>query len=91
VPTATERRHFAFDYTPVLDLIAFALSGLLLFVYRRGLGAPGRYRDPVCGMRVDEDGPSLTHGGETDYFCSKACRRAFRTSLDEYADAHATA
>jgi hypothetical protein len=25
---------------------------------------PGQYRDPVCGMRTDEDGPIVTHDGE---------------------------
>ena len=47
--TATEQTYFEFNYTFYLTLIAFALSGFLLYVYRRGLGAPGQYRDPVCG------------------------------------------
>jgi len=85
--TATEQEFFAVDYTLVLNLLAFGLSGFLLYVYRRGLGAPGQYRDPVCGMRTDEEGPSATADGETYYFCSETCRRAFAESPGAYADA----
>jgi uncharacterized membrane protein YraQ (UPF0718 family) len=88
--TATEQTYFELNYTFYLNLIAFALSGFLLYVYRRGLGAPGQYRDPVCGMRTDDDGPSVTHDGEAYYFCSKACKRAFEDdpSAFEAADSH---
>ncbi|WP_135666939.1 permease [Halorhabdus rudnickae] len=86
--TATERTYFKIDYTFYLNLIAFALSGLLLYVYRRGLGAPGQYRDPVCGMRVDDSEPSLIHDGETYYFCSKACKRTFEEDPAEFAQQH---
>lgn len=36
-------------------------------------------KDPVCGMRIDESGaPYKTeYNGETFYFCSEHCRRAF--------------
>ena len=35
-------------------------------------------RDPVCGMRVEEEGsPSLVFQGKTYYFCSQGCRREF--------------
>src|SRR6056297_3924695 len=71
--TATEQTYFELDYTLALNLVAFALSGFLLYVYWRGLGAPGLYRDPVCGMRTDDSGPSVTHDGETYYFCSNRC------------------
>jgi len=84
--TATEQEFFAVDYTLVLNLLAFGLSGFLLYVYRRGLGAPGQYRDPVCGMRVDEDGPSVTRDSETYHFCSETCRRTFEGAPGEYAD-----
>ena len=83
--TASEQTYFKLDYTFYLNLIAFGLSGFLLYVYRRGLGAPGRYRDPVCGMRTDDDGPSVTLDGETYYFCSEACRRAFDRQPAKYA------
>jgi len=83
--TATEKSYFVVDYTLGLNLIAFALVGFLAIVYRRGLGAPGQYRDPVCGMRVDDDGPSASHDGDTYYFCSKTCRQAFEEEPEEYA------
>ncbi|TMT77911.1 YHS domain-containing protein [Haloterrigena sp. H1] len=84
--TATEQTYFAVNYTFHLNLVAFALSGFLLYVYRHGLGAPGQYRDPVCGMRTDVDGPSATHDGETYYFCSTACKRAFEDAPAQFAD-----
>src|SRR6056297_1855988 len=83
--TATEATYFELDYTLALNLVAFALSGVLLYVYRRGLGAPGQHRDPVCGMRTDDDGPSTTYDGETYYFCSTACKRAFEETPAEIA------
>jgi len=86
--TATEQTYFELDYTFYLNVIAFALSGFLLYVYRRGLGAPGQYRDPVCGMRTDDSGPTLTHDGETYYFCSKRCKQSFENSPSEFSDRH---
>ncbi|AUV84378.1 metal ion permease (plasmid) [Salinigranum rubrum] len=83
--TASEQTYFELNYTFYLNLIAFALSGFLLYVYRRGLGAPGEYRDPVCGMRTDDSGPSLTHDGETYYFCSKRCKRSFEDRPEKFA------
>ena len=82
--TASEQAYFELNYTFYLNLIAFALSGFLLYVYRRGLGAPGQYRDPVCGMRTDEDGPTATHDGETYHFCSNTCMRRFEETPDEF-------
>ena len=84
--TATEQTYFELNYTFYLNLVAFALSGFLLYVYRRGLGAPGQYRDPVCGMRTDDDGPSASHEGTTYYFCSKACKRTFEEDPMKFAD-----
>jgi YHS domain-containing protein len=86
--TATEQTYFELNYTLYLNVIAFVLSGFLFYVYRRGLGAPGQYRDPVCGMRTDDSGPSLTYDGETYYFCSKACGRTFQQTPEEYAHEH---
>ncbi|WP_411714768.1 permease [Natronomonas sp.] len=84
--TATEQTYFELNYTFYLNLIAFALTGFLLFVYRRGLGAPGEFRDPVCGMRTDDDGSSATYENETYYFCSRICKQTFEEEPDEYAD-----
>jgi len=86
--TATEQTYFELDYTFYLNVIAFALSGFLLYVYRRGLGAPGQYRDPVCGMRTDDSEPSATYDAYTYYFCSTTCKRTFEEAPDEYATGH---
>ncbi|MDB9302200.1 permease [Halorubrum ezzemoulense] len=84
--TATEQTYFELNYTFYLNIIAFALSGFLLYVYRRGIGAPGQYRDPVCGMRTDDEGPSESYDGMTYYFCSKTCKRTFEEEPTEFAD-----
>ena len=84
--TATEQTYFELNYTFYLNLIAFALSGFLLYVYRRGLGAPGQYRDPVCGMRTDDEGPNASHNGTTYYFCSKTCKRQFEGEPTEFTE-----
>jgi YHS domain-containing protein len=84
--TAIEQEYFTLDYTFYLNLVAFALSGVLLYVYRRGLGAPGEYRDPVCGMRTDEEGPSATHSETTYYFCAHTCKQAFTENPGDYTD-----
>ncbi|QKY21858.1 permease (plasmid) [Halolamina sp. CBA1230] len=86
--TATEQTYFELNYTFYLNVVAFALSGFLLYVYRRGLGAPGQYRDPVCGMRTDDSEPSATHDGETYYFCSQTCKETFEEDPDEFATGH---
>jgi uncharacterized membrane protein YraQ (UPF0718 family) len=86
--TATEQTYFKVDYTLFLNVIAFGLTGFLYYVYRRGLGAPGQYRDPVCGMRTDDEGPTVEHGGETYHFCSKACRRSFTRQPPKFATPH---
>jgi xanthine dehydrogenase accessory factor len=36
--------------------------------------------DPVCGMPVSTDNPSLDRGGSTYYFCCAGCRDAFERS-----------
>ncbi|MWG33765.1 permease [Halomarina oriensis] len=89
--TASEQMYFELNYTFYLNLFAFALSGFLFYVYRRGLGAPGQHRDPVCGMRTDESGPSLTHYGETYYFCSNRCKETFQQHPTKYSREHPTA
>ncbi|WP_458190508.1 permease [Haladaptatus sp. NG-WS-4] len=86
--TATERTYFELDYTFYLNVIAFGLSGFLLYVYRRGLGAPGQYRDPVCGMRTGNEDPSVTHDGVTYYFCSNRCKQSFESNPAEFSHVH---
>lgn len=41
--------------------------------------------DPVCGMTVDmERAPAKdSYGGQTVYFCSKACQRKYETTHGE--------
>ncbi len=82
--TATEQTYFELNYTFYLNVIAFAVSGFLYYVYRRGLGAPGQYRDPICGMRTDDDSLSVTYGGETYYFCSSTCKQVFEDDPAEF-------
>jgi YHS domain-containing protein len=43
-------------------------------------------RDPVCGIMVDKDPQlSVSHKGETYYFCSKADMEKFRKEPEKYA------
>ena len=86
--TATEQTYFELNYAFYLNIIAFALSGFLFYVYRRGLGVPGQYRDPVCGMRTDEDGPSVAYDGETYHFCSETCKRSFERDPPRFSHVH---
>ncbi|MDO8682165.1 MAG: YHS domain-containing protein [Armatimonadota bacterium] len=42
-------------------------------------------RDPVCGMRVDDNTPySIEYDDETYYFCSAACAQEFQDNSEEY-------
>jgi uncharacterized membrane protein YraQ (UPF0718 family) len=84
--SATAKDYFSLDYTFWLNLVAIGLSAFLYGVYRRGLGAPGKERDAVCGMRVGEDAPSATVEGRTYRFCSEGCRRRFRRNPGRYLD-----
>jgi P-type Cu+ transporter len=45
--------------------------------------------DPVCGMQVDKRNAkhSLTHGGETYYFCCKSCQEKFAADPARYLEA----
>jgi len=42
--------------------------------------------DPVCGMKVDKQNPRGTYeyDGETYYFCSPGCTRAFEKDPGKY-------
>ena len=43
-------------------------------------------KDPVCGIMVEKDpNLSVSHKGETYYFCSKADMEQFKKSPDKYA------
>jgi Cu+-exporting ATPase len=43
-------------------------------------------KDPVCGMELDEKGAAATskHGGQTYYFCSEQCKKAFEKKPESY-------
>ncbi|MFC7205132.1 XdhC family protein [Haloferax namakaokahaiae] len=48
----------------------------------------GPHIDPVCGMTVEPEGaPSVTHEGQTYYFCCQGCADSFSNDPDEYLDA----
>ncbi len=82
--SATEQEYFALDYTLWLNLAAIGLSGFLYWRYRQGRGPLSPYRDPVCGMWVDEDAERETHDGQTVRFCSEHCRRRFEQEPDRF-------
>jgi len=45
-------------------------------------------RDPVCGMRVEEEGaPTLAFEGQTYYFCSRGCRSEFEEDPQRFLSA----
>lgn len=82
--TAMEQTYFELNYTFYLNLIAFTLSGFLLYVYYRGLGSQGQHRDPVCGMRVDDKALASKYKGHDYFFCSKTCQRAFDKHPEQF-------
>jgi uncharacterized protein len=68
-------RGISFNYTAVLNIVlTVAGAALLWLTVRRGA------TDPVCGMRVDRRASEhrLHVNGRTRFFCSEACRDAFR-------------
>jgi YHS domain-containing protein len=50
-------------------------------------------KDPVCGMDVDEATAKNTaqHDGQTYYFCTPGCKKAFETEPRKYLDSSYTA
>lgn len=43
------------------------------------------FRDPVCGMAVDEDSAyRYAHGGEVHRFCSSGCMEKYKADPDRY-------
>ena len=73
------------NYKLALNVLGFAIFTALFWLTKRR-GAT----DPVCGMKVDR-GMALTAevAGETHYFCSDDCRRAFVALNDAHGDARA--
>jgi len=83
--SATEQDYFGLDYTFWLNLLAVGLSVFLYWVYRTKPNGP--YRDPVCGMLVPEDAPSVEIRGETLRFCSARCRRRYEAEPERFGGA----
>jgi len=46
----------------------------------------GPERDPVCGLPVGSEAPSLRHRNRTYRFCSDACRRRFQHDPGDYVE-----
>jgi len=47
--------------------------------------AQPRFKDPVCGMEVDQSTEYRTdHNGKTYYFCSSGCRETFESNPRKY-------
>jgi uncharacterized protein len=68
-------RGIEWNYTTALNIVAFAVFGLLwALTLRRGV------KDPMCGMTVDRKTPHTSHvEGKTVYFCSAHCKKRFDT------------
>lgn len=68
-----------------MTVVFLLLTAALYLVMRRGaahaqeLDDQTRHRDPICGVLVAEDEAAATRGrdGETYYFTSESCARAF--------------
>jgi len=76
-------RGIEWNYTTVLDIVAFLVAGLLVgLTLRRGA------RDPVCGMTVDRTQTlhRSTAAGQTVYFCSAHCKARFDADPAGYVD-----
>ena len=69
------------DYKLALNVLALvAFAALFYLTMRRGA------IDPVCGMNVDRSKAArLDHGGQTYFFCSEHCLRAFEADPGRYA------
>jgi YHS domain-containing protein len=48
-------------------------------------------KDPVCGMEVDPKtaGGKSDYKGQTYYFCSQGCKKAFEKEPEKYVNAEA--
>ena len=78
---------WGWNYTSVLDVIALVAFAGIYWLYRnreRFGGGSGYAKDPVCGMQVEiSHAPaSVTHAGETVYFCSDHCAHRYRAERE---------
>jgi uncharacterized membrane protein YraQ (UPF0718 family)/YHS domain-containing protein len=76
-------RGITWNYTTALNVVAFAVAGLLVaLTLRRGA------KDPVCGMTVDLHTTPFTstYKGRTVYFCSAHCKARFDADPESFLD-----
>jgi uncharacterized membrane protein YraQ (UPF0718 family)/YHS domain-containing protein len=75
-------RGIEWNYTTALNIVAFAVFGLLwALTLRRGA------RDPVCGMTVARTTPhTSSYRGRTVYFCSAHCKARFDSDPESFVD-----
>jgi len=62
-------------------------AGLFHFLLISGGTTMATAKDPVCAMDVDTANPpggKSVHGGQTYYFCSNGCRKAFEKEPAKY-------
>ncbi len=74
-------RGIHWNYTTVLDIVAFFVAGALIaLTLRRGA------KDPVCGMTVDRGKARFTSDfhGRTVYFCSAGCKARFDAEPESF-------
>jgi signal transduction histidine kinase/YHS domain-containing protein len=65
-----------------LHLISVPAEGTTVFVHMPY--AKDLMRDPVCGMKIGTDAPSVVHAGMRYYFCSEACKALFESQPDTF-------
>jgi uncharacterized protein len=77
--TAIATKHFGWNYTTVLDVVALLGFALVFWLYRTREASDRYAKDPMCGMQVEKaHAPaSRTNAGETFYFCSDHCAHRF--------------
>jgi uncharacterized protein len=84
IESITERG-IAWNYTTFLNVVFFAIAGVLFWLtLRRGA------QDPVCGMTVDSSKTPYRsdYEGRTVYFCSAACMARFDAAPEQYVQTH---
>jgi uncharacterized protein len=70
--------------------LALNVLGVVIFAALFWLTARRGVTDPVCGMTVDRDKAVTKElGGQTYYFCSNHCLRAFEADSDKYLSGNA--
>jgi len=79
--------HIGFNYTTVLNVIAFAVLLWVYQMYRSDSSAQSEFaKDLVCGMQVRiADAPaSGEYEGKMYYFCMPGCKDAFFAAPEKY-------